>query len=143
LFIFINDINFSSSESNETASQDKWSLKSNHISFFLLRTFYLIILKNWISDNNTGEARDGTPDSVLVETVKKLNEAENLVVSLRQQLRVKNEGEHFSWIEHQMEQCLETDLQCNICYEMFIKVILLIKIVKIDNNDRPNKYSMS
>lgn len=63
---------------------------------------------------------------MLLETVKKLNEAENLVVSLRQQLRIKNEGEHFSWMEHQMEQCLESDLQCNICYEVFIKVILLI-----------------
>ncbi|XP_022183446.1 E3 ubiquitin-protein ligase rnf8-B isoform X2 [Myzus persicae] len=92
-----------SSESKVTASQDKWSLKNN----------------------NTGEARDGSPDSVLVETVKKLNEAENLVVSLRQQLRVKNEEDNFSWIEHQMEQCLETDLQCNICYEMFIKPTVL------------------
>jgi hypothetical protein len=82
-----------------------------------------------LSDNNTGETREGTPDSVLVETVKKLNEAENLVISLRQQLRIKNEGENFSWVEHQMEQCIESDLQCNICYEMFIKVISLNKIV--------------
>jgi len=87
-----------------------------------------------LSDINTGEVRGGSPDSMLVETVKKLNEADNLVVSLRQQLRVKNEGDNFSWFEHQMEQCLESDLQCNICYEMFIKVILLIQINKIDND---------
>jgi len=87
-----------------------------------------------LSDINTGETRAGSPDSVLVETVKKLNEADNLVVSLRQQLRVKNEGDNFSWMEHQMEQCLESDLQCNICYEMFIKVILLIQIYTIDND---------
>jgi len=87
-----------------------------------------------LSDINTGETRAGSPDSVLVETVKKLNEADNLIVSLRQQLRVKNEGDNFSWVEHQMEQCIESDLQCNICYEMFIKVILLIQIGKIDND---------
>jgi E3 ubiquitin-protein ligase RNF8 len=95
-----------SSETKETASaasKDKWCLKNT----------------------NTGETRAGSPDSVLVETVKKLNEADNLVVSLRQQLRVKNEGDNFSWVEHQMEQCLESDLQCNICYEMFIKPTVL------------------
>jgi len=87
-----------------------------------------------LSDTNTGETRAGSSDSALVETVKKLNEADNLVVSLRQQLRVKNEGDNFSWFEHKMEQCLKSDLQCNICYEMFIKVILLIQIDKIDND---------
>lgn len=46
-----------------------------------------------------------------------------MVKVLRQQLRSKNE-EHFSWIEHQMEQCIDNDLQCNICYELFIKVII-------------------
>ncbi|XP_015370531.1 PREDICTED: E3 ubiquitin-protein ligase RNF8-B-like isoform X2 [Diuraphis noxia] len=92
-----------SSETNAAAPQDKWSL----------------------TNNNTGEARVGTPDSMLIETVKKLNEAENLVVSLRQQLRVKNEGDNFSWMEHQMEKCLESDLQCNICYEVFIKPTVL------------------
>lgn len=46
-----------------------------------------------------------------------------MVKVLRQQLRSKNE-EHFSWIEHQMEQCIDNDLQCNICYELFIKVIV-------------------
>ncbi|XP_026813916.1 uncharacterized protein LOC113554325 isoform X3 [Rhopalosiphum maidis] len=92
-----------SPETNKTATQNKWSLKNN----------------------NTGETREGTPDNVLVETVKKLNEAENLVTSLRQQLRIKNEGENFSWVEHQMEQCIESDLQCNICYEMFIKPTVL------------------
>jgi len=76
---------------------------------------------------------------VLLETVKKLNEAENLVVSLRQQLRIKNEGDNFSWMEHQIEQCLESDLQCNICYEVFIKVILLIKI-DIDINHLNDIY---
>ncbi|XP_001943872.1 probable E3 ubiquitin-protein ligase makorin-2 isoform X1 [Acyrthosiphon pisum] len=90
-------------ETASSASKDKWCLKNI----------------------NTGETRSGSPDSVLVETVKKLNEADNLVVSLRQQLRVKNEGDNFSWIEHQMEQCLESDLQCNICYEMFIKPTVL------------------
>lgn len=73
-------------------------------------------------DNNSGEEREGTPDSTLLEVVKKLNEAENQVVTLTQQLRSKNEGDNFSWIEHQMEQCIDNDLQCNICYEMFIKV---------------------
>ncbi|KAL4112375.1 hypothetical protein QTP88_016181 [Uroleucon formosanum] len=95
-----------SSETNEIASsvsKDKWCLKNI----------------------NTGETRAGSPDSVLVETVKKLNEADNLVISLRQQLRVKNEQDNFSWVEHQMEQCLESDLQCNICYEMFIKPTVL------------------
>ncbi|KAL4153647.1 hypothetical protein QTP88_001480 [Uroleucon formosanum] len=95
-----------STETNETASsvsKDKWCLKNINI----------------------GETRAGSPDSVLVETVKKLNEADNLVLSLRQQLRVKNEGDNFSWVEHQMEQCLESDLQCNICYEMFIKPTVL------------------
>lgn len=81
-----------------------------------------------LSDNNTGETRNGSPDSVLIETVKRLNDAENLTISLRQQLRIKNEAENFSWVEHQLEQCIESDLQCNICYEMFIKVILLNKI---------------
>jgi len=90
---------------------------------------YLIIKKKNFLDNNSGETREGTPDSMLLEAVKKLNEADNLVVSLRQQLRIKNEGENFSWVEHQMEQCIESDLQCNICYEMFIKVILRIKII--------------
>jgi len=80
------------------------------------------------SDNITGETRNGSPDSMLLETVKRLNDAENLTTSLRQQLRIKNEGENFSWVEHQLEQCIESDLQCNICYEMFIKVILLNKI---------------
>lgn len=60
---------------------------------------------------------------MLVETVIKLNEAENTIKTLRQQLRTKNEGENFSWVEHQMEQCIDNDLQCNICYELFIKVI--------------------
>ncbi|KAL5239176.1 hypothetical protein ACI65C_006586 [Semiaphis heraclei] len=92
-----------SSETKAATPKDKWSL----------------------TINNTGEARAGTPDSVLLETVKKLNEAENLVVSLRQQLRIKNEGENFSRMEHQMEQCLESDLQCNICYEVFIKPTVL------------------
>ncbi|XP_008179059.1 E3 ubiquitin-protein ligase rnf8-B-like [Acyrthosiphon pisum] len=90
-------------ETASSASQDKWCLKNI----------------------NTGEARTGSPDSVLVETVKKLNEADNLVVSLRKQLRVKNEEDNFSWVEHQMKQCLESDLQCNICYEMFIKPTVL------------------
>ncbi|XP_025208672.1 E3 ubiquitin-protein ligase RNF8-like isoform X2 [Melanaphis sacchari] len=90
-------------KTDETVSQDKWSLQNN----------------------NTGETREGTPDSVLVETVKKLNEAENLVISLRQQLRIKNDGDNFSWVEHQIEQCIESDLQCNICYEMFIKPTVL------------------
>lgn len=81
-----------------------------------------------LTDNNTGETREGTPDSMLLETVKKLNEAENLVKSLRKQLFDKNEGDNFSWVQHLMEQSIESDLQCNICYEMFIKVILLITI---------------
>lgn len=59
---------------------------------------------------------------MLVEAVKKLNAAENETKTLRQQLRNKNEGDNFSWIEHQMEQSLENDFQCNICYEIFIKV---------------------
>jgi len=80
-------------------------------------------------DKVSGETREGSPDNMLVETVKKLNDAENLVKTLRQELRSKNEGDNFSWIEHQMEQCVENDLQCNICYEMFIKVILIIEIV--------------
>ncbi|KAL4083542.1 hypothetical protein QTP88_028863 [Uroleucon formosanum] len=95
-----------SSETNETASsvsKDKWCLENI----------------------NTGETRTGSQDSVFVETLKKLNEANNLIVSLRQQLRVKNEGDNFSWVEHQMEQCLKSDLQCNICYEMFIKPTVL------------------
>ncbi|KAL4083551.1 hypothetical protein QTP88_028867 [Uroleucon formosanum] len=67
-----------SSETNETASsvsKDKWCLENI----------------------NTGETRTGSQDSVFVETLKKLNEANNLIVSLRQQLRVKNEGDNFSW----------------------------------------------
>ncbi|KAL4083934.1 hypothetical protein QTP88_029250 [Uroleucon formosanum] len=81
---------------------------------------------NWCLKNiNTGETRTGSQDSVFVETVKKLNEADNLVVSLRQQLRAKNERDNISRFEHQMEQCLENDLQCNICYEMFIKPTVL------------------
>ncbi|XP_060872973.1 E3 ubiquitin-protein ligase rnf8-A-like isoform X2 [Metopolophium dirhodum] len=95
-----------SSETHEaasSASQDKWCLKNI----------------------DTEETRTGSPNSVLVETVKKLNEADNLVESLREQLRVKNEEDNFSWIEYQMEQCLKSDLQCNICYEMFIKPTVL------------------
>jgi len=93
-----------------------------------------------LSDIYTGETRTGSSDSVLEETVKKLNEANNLVVSLRQQLRVKNEGYNISWVEHQMEQNHEKDLQCNICFEMFIKVILLIQIDKIDNDNLRKFY---
>lgn len=66
---------------------------------------------------------------MLVEAVKKLNEAENLVNSLRQQLRSINDGENFSWIEHQMNQCIDNDLQCNICYEMYIKVKFLLTTI--------------
>jgi len=71
---------------------------------------------------------------VLVETIQKLNEADNLVVSLREQLCVKNREDNFSRVKHQMKQYLESDLQCNICYEMFIKVILLVQFDKIDSN---------
>lgn len=68
---------------------------------------------------------------MLVEAVKKLNEAENTVKTLRQKLCANKSGEdNFSWIEHQMEQFVENDLQCNICYEMFIKVMLIIEIIK-------------
>lgn len=80
-------------------------------------------------DKKSGDTREGTPDTMLVEAVKKLNEAENLVNSLRQQLRSKNDGENFSWIEHQMEQSIENDLQCNICYEMYIKVTFLLSTI--------------
>lgn len=59
---------------------------------------------------------------MLVETVKKLNEAENQIKTLRQQLRKKDEGENFSWIEDQMGQCVDNDLQCSICYELLVKV---------------------
>lgn len=45
------------------------------------------------------------------------------MISLTQQLRNRNDDDKFSWIEHQMEQCIDSDLQCNICYEIFIKVI--------------------
>ncbi|XP_025419044.1 LON peptidase N-terminal domain and RING finger protein 1-like isoform X4 [Sipha flava] len=78
-----------------------------------------------LTNKNSGDTREGTPDTMLVEAVKKLNEAENLVNSLRQQLRSINDGANFSWIEHQMEQCIENDLQCNICYEMYIKPTVL------------------
>lgn len=91
---------------------------------------YLILSSNclkcryfWYVDVETGETREGTPDNILLETVKQLNEAENQIKTLRQQMRDTNNGEHFSWIEHQMEQCIENELQCNICYELFIKVI--------------------
>ncbi|KAF0767370.1 E3 ubiquitin-protein ligase rnf8-A-like isoform X1 [Aphis craccivora] len=90
-------------ETDKNVSQDRWTLKNNI----------------------TGETRNGSPDSMLLETVKRLNDAENLTTSLRQQLRIKNEGENFSWVEHQLEQCIESDLQCNICYEMFIKPTVL------------------
>jgi len=86
-----------------------------------------------LSDNDTGEKIAGSSNSVLVETVKKLNDADNVVVSLGKQLPVKNDRNNFSWIE-QLKECLESDLQCNICYEMFIKVVLLIHIDKIDND---------
>lgn len=76
--------------------------------------------------------REGTPDNVLLETVKKINEAENLVTSLRQQLRVKNDDERSSRMKHQIKQCLKSYLQCNLCNEIFIKVILLFKNFKID-----------
>ncbi|CAI6357603.1 unnamed protein product [Macrosiphum euphorbiae] len=95
-----------SSETHETAPSEykgKWCLKNI----------------------KTGETRTGSPNSVIVETEKKLNEAESLVVSLREQLRVKNKRDNFSWVEHLMKQCLESDLQCNICYEMFIKPTVL------------------
>jgi len=81
-----------------------------------------------LSDNVTGEIIAGSSDSVLVETVKKLNVADNMVTSLSQKLSVKNDGVNFSWVEQQMEECLESGLKCNICYEMFIKVILLVQI---------------
>lgn len=75
------------------------------------------------TDNNSGEIREGTPDSVLVETVKKLNLYENEIKTLREQLRNKNGEDNFSLIEHQLAQSLENDFQCNICYEVFVKVI--------------------
>ncbi|XP_050538435.1 uncharacterized protein LOC126903903 isoform X2 [Daktulosphaira vitifoliae] len=78
-----------------------------------------------LSNKDSGETREGTPDSMLVEAVKKLNESENEVRTLRQQLRNKDDGDNFSWIEHQLEQAIESDLQCNICYEIFIKPTVL------------------
>lgn len=74
----------------------------------------------------SGETKEGTPDSVLVETVKKLNEAENEIVTLRQQLCKKTEGKNFSWIEDQMEKCVDNDLQCSICYELLVKVLNIL-----------------
>lgn len=73
----------------------------------------------------TGEQRDGDQDTILLETVKQLNESEASLKTLRQQLRSKNE-DNFSWIEHQLEQSIESDLQCNICYELFIKVTVIL-----------------
>ena len=64
---------------------------------------------------------------MLVETIKKLKEAENSIISLRQQLRT-NEN-NFSCMQDLTEQCVENDLKCSICYEMFIEVISLNKIV--------------
>jgi hypothetical protein len=80
-----------------------------------------------LSDNYTWETIEGTPDSLLVETTKKLKEAENAVISLRQQLRINDDN--LSCMRDQMEQCIENDLKCNICYETFIEVISLNKIV--------------
>ncbi|XP_050422235.1 E3 ubiquitin-protein ligase CHFR-like isoform X2 [Adelges cooleyi] len=78
-----------------------------------------------LSNKESGETREGSPDSMLVEAVKKLNEAENEVRTLRQQLCGNNDGESFSWVAHQLEQAVDSDLQCNICYEMFIKPTVL------------------
>ncbi|XP_026819601.1 uncharacterized protein LOC113558341 [Rhopalosiphum maidis] len=90
-----------SPETNKTATEDKWILQNNY----------------------TWETIEGTPDSLLVETTKKLKEAENSVISLRQQLCINDNN--FSCMRDQMEQCMENDLQCNICYEMFIEPTVL------------------
>ncbi|XP_026818939.1 E3 ubiquitin-protein ligase RNF8-like [Rhopalosiphum maidis] len=90
-----------SPESNKTATQGKWMLQNNYI----------------------GETIENTPDSLLVETTKKLKEAENLVISLRQQLRI-NEN-NFSCLRDQMKQCMENNLKCSICYEIFIEPTVL------------------
>ncbi|XP_060847118.1 E3 ubiquitin-protein ligase RNF8-like [Rhopalosiphum padi] len=90
-----------SPETNKTATQDKWILQNNY----------------------TLETIEGTPDSLLVETTKKLKEAENAVISLRQQLRINDNN--LSWIRDQWEQYMENDLNCNICYETFIEPTVL------------------
>jgi len=138
--LLLNGINFRV-QSKKTELQFAWSLTSKNIRLYM---FLLVKLHaNWGSvfcDCNliwipfyskvSGEIRKGSPDSELAETVKKLNDAENLVKTLRQELRSKNEGDNFSRIETQMKQSIDNDLLCNICYEMFIKVILIIEIVK-------------
>ncbi|XP_060845285.1 E3 ubiquitin-protein ligase CHFR-like [Rhopalosiphum padi] len=88
-------------ETNKTATQDKWILQNNY----------------------TWETIEDTPDSLLVETTKKLKEAENAVISLRQQLRINDNN--LSCMRDQMEQCIENDLKCNICYEVFIEPTVL------------------
>uniref|UniRef100_A0A2S2NV50 E3 ubiquitin-protein ligase n=1 Tax=Schizaphis graminum TaxID=13262 RepID=A0A2S2NV50_SCHGA len=90
-----------SPETNKTATQDKWIIQNNY----------------------TSETIESTPDSMLVETIKKLNEAENSIISLRQQLRT-NEN-NFSCMQDLTEQCVENDLKCSICYEMFIEPTVL------------------
>ncbi|VVC33516.1 Zinc finger, RING-type,Zinc finger, RING/FYVE/PHD-type,Zinc finger, RING-type, conserved site [Cinara cedri] len=80
----------------------------------------------WTLTNNiTGEKLNGDQDAILLETVKQLNESENSLKTLRQQLRNKTDGDNFSWMEHHIEQSIESDLQCNICYELFIKPTVL------------------
>ncbi|XP_026819551.1 uncharacterized protein LOC113558277 [Rhopalosiphum maidis] len=90
-----------SPETNKTATQDKWILQNNY----------------------TWETIEGTPNSLLVETTKQLKEAENSVISLRQQLHINDNN--FSCMRDQIEQCIENNLQCNICYEMFIEPTVL------------------
>jgi len=69
---------------------------------------------------------------MLIEVVKKLSQAENEVKTLKQKLGDRNVTKNFSLFEYQMSQSVDSDLQCDICYEMFIKVIL---VNKIENNN--------
>lgn len=121
-------------QKTKTEPEALWNLTSK-INCILLNLFVVCNPLLKILDSSSGETlAASTPDNMLLETVKKLNEAENHAKDLREQLRSKNEGE-FSWVEHQIEQSIDSDLQCNICYEMFVKVILTNYILYICSLD--------
>lgn len=106
-----------------------WTLTSMNIIVLCFVVYGKLLFFYISTDNTTGEKYVGEQDTILLEVVKQLSESEASLKTLRQQMRTGNNGENFSFVEHQIEQSLETDLQCNICYELFIKVILLIRFL--------------